>query len=413
MDSVLVIEDNKTIASHIMRRIEEELHLSAHLAMSKAEAEILLENKTFFIALADLTLPDATGTTIIKLLENAPFPTIVFTASHDEALRKEILESKVMDYILKDTSSALDYALRLVQLKYLNSKNSVLIVDDSKVSRMFIRNTLQRLRIKVIEASDGKEALSLILMHPDIKLVITDKEMPNMNGIELVEKIRTKRGLNDLGIIGVSSSEEDDVTMQFLKAGANDFIKKPITSEELFVRVVANIEMLDYIKIAKESSIRDYLTGLHNRMYLFDTGEKIFQNAKRKHLGLVVAMIDVDHFKVVNDTYGHYAGDKALKYLAEILLKQLRSADIIARYGGEEFCIIMNSTSIENAMIVLEKIRVTVESTIMVSKDISFNITISIGINTQLESTLELTIDRADKALYQAKENGRNQILSY
>jgi len=413
MDSVLVVEDNKTIALHIMHRIEEELHLSAHLAVSKAETEVLLKKETFFIALADLTLPDATGTSIIRLLEDAPFPTIVFTASHDDVLRDEILKSKVMDYILKDTSSALDYALRLVQLKYLNSKSSVLIVDDSKISRMFIKNTVERLRMKVLEASDGKEALSLISMHPEIKLVITDKEMPNVDGIKLVEKIRTKRGLNDLAIIGISSSNENDVTMQFLKAGANDFIKKPITPEELFVRVVTNIEMLDYIKIAKESSIRDYLTGLHNRMYLFDTGEKLFQNAKRKHLGLVVAMIDVDHFKVVNDKYGHYAGDQALKRLAEILLKQMRSADIVARYGGEEFCIIMNSTNFENARIVLEKIRQSVESTTIVSKEIRFNMTISIGINTQLESTLELTIDRADKALYIAKENGRNQVSSY
>ncbi len=412
MKKVLVIEDNRTILKLEQTKIESELHLEVTPCETLAAALAAIEKETFFCALVDLTLPDAKDLEVVQALDKYDIPMIVFTGSIDKKLREDVLKFNVMDYILKDNPSSLDYALRIIRFLDNSEGCSLLVVDDSATSRMGLVMSLERLHMNVYQASNGDEALDIIKNHDDIMMMITDNFMPGMDGDELVRKVRAKKSINDFGIIGVSGSSDHEITLGFLKSGANDFIQKPIYPEELFTRVVSNIEMIHNIKIAKESATRDYLTQLHNRMYLFELGDKYYENAKRRHLNLVVAMLDIDHFKKINDRYGHHAGDVALKEVAQVLLDNVRGTDVVARYGGEEFCIVLSNTSLADGLKVLDKIRVKISEIKIKLKTIEFSFTMSIGATDKLVGSLDKMIDHADKGLYQAKDEGRDRVVA-
>jgi len=317
----------------------------------------------------------------------------------------------VMDYIVKSSINSMDYIIRLLRFILFNHEQAVMIVDDSRSSRFHIVRFLKRLHMTILEAGSGKEAIAMLEEHPEIKLLTADMYMPGMDGTRMVREIRKTHPHNTLAIIGVSGASDHKITTEFLKAGANDFMHKPIIEEELFTRIVSNIEMLDYIRLAKEASIRDYLTGLYNRSYLFESGEQFYANAKRENFPIIVAMMDIDHFKMINDRYGHSAGDIALKRVASIMTETIRSTDIVARYGGEEFVIVMADISLDDAEKMMNRLRESISQAQFTYKHINFSASISIGLNDELGTDFPEMIDRADKALYQAKKSGRNRVV--
>jgi diguanylate cyclase (GGDEF)-like protein len=201
---------------------------------------------------------------------------------------------------------------------------------------------------------------------------------------------------------------------RFLKIGANDFItKQTFLTEEFYCRVTQNIENLERIHLIREASIKDALTGLYNRRYFFETGNKLFANAIRENLTITCGMIDIDHFKNVNDTYGHEAGDKTLVHISSILNHRMRNTDIVARLGGEEFCVLAINMRKEYAKKVFEELRVKVEkSSIEIEDEGKIHITVSMGVVTELADSLEDMVKKADKLLYEAKESGRNRVIT-
>lgn len=184
--------------------------------------------------------------------------------------------------------------------------------------------------------------------------------------------------------------------------------------EELAIVAVDDVtELEEERRKVQEMANRDYLTGLYNRRYFFEVGESFFQNAKRGSLRLAVAMIDIDHFKRINDTYGHAAGDAVLKGLARILERNLRKADVLSRFGGEEFCVLLNCKDGEDAYAVLDKIRLLVEREEFDADGRRVSATISAGITNRLGESLEKMINQADEMLYKAKNSGRNRCEVY
>lgn len=163
----------------------------------------------------------------------------------------------------------------------------------------------------------------------------------------------------------------------------------------------------------KELAEKDYLTGLYNRRYLFDYGEKVFNNARRGYINLAVAMIDIDSLKEINDRYGHCTGDFILKSISDILKKNLRKSDIISRFGGEDFCILLNTKEKEDAFFVIDKMRQKIADNYFIYQDEHIPVTISCGITCSIENTLETTIKKADSMLYRSKFNGKNRTTKY
>lgn len=158
---------------------------------------------------------------------------------------------------------------------------------------------------------------------------------------------------------------------------------------------------------------KDYLTGLDNRRSFFEVADTLYQNAKRGNIMISIAMFDIDHFKKVNDTWGHSAGDFILKAVAEILSTNLRKADLISRFGGEEFCVLMHCHEKDDAYTVIDKIRLLTEQHLFLYEGKKIDITISAGLTSVLEENLEAMIKRADEMLYKAKKNGRNRTEEY
>ena len=262
----------------------------------------------------------------------------------------------------------------------------------------------------VIEESSGKNVLKILEENDDVKLVLTDYNMPEIDGIELLNRIREIYSMDKLSIIGISAYGNSVVSANFLKEGANDFIYKPFSDEEFKLRINQNMEMLEYINTLKDISSKDFLTGLYNRRALFDIGNNLFENAKRGNIEITVGIVDIDNFKLINDKFGHYFGDIVVQNVAEILLKNFRASDLVARFGGDEFCIISVNLHKANSYQHFDKIRATIENKTIVTNKGNINMTVSIGITNSILKNLEETINMADIMLYEAKKNGRNFI---
>lgn len=414
MGRILVVEDSETLLKYECMRLNETFKdITLDVAMSLKEAKNHLINNNpedYYVALVDLNLPDAPNGEIVDMVSRYDIPIIVFTGTYDEALRRRILSKRILDYIIKSNSTNFDFALQLIKFIVNNRNNAILIVEDSMTQREGLKDILQRQVMKVYEAENGKQALEIIEANPEIKIVLTDKEMPIMDGITLTAKLRTKYSADELAIIGLSSAQ-GLVSIEFLKAGANDFLKKPYIDEELLSRIVINLQMIDYVIQEKEFATKDFLTNIYNRKYLFEHGIKIYNKLKNIQNSMVVAMIDIDFFKKVNDTYGHQAGDVAIQTVANVLKKSFDNTQVIvARYGGEEFCILLPKATIEQSSIKFEIIRKEIETLTIVSEEHKFKITISTGITANSSTSLQSMIDIADQALYYAKHNGRNQV---
>lgn len=413
MVKVLVVEDSKLFGYLVKKKIEAELNFEAQWVRSYSEAvKLINENDAgFFMALLDLNLPDAPRGEIVDYVLSRGIPSIVFTGVLKDEVRDVIWSKKVIDYVIKESSQSIDYVVSLIRRVYRNSSVRVLVVDDSQTSRHYLCDLLKVHRYQVLEAADGNDALKVMEKNRDISLVMTDYDMPNMDGFELAEQIRRKWLKRDLAVIGISARGDNIMSARFIKNGANDFINKPFLIEEFYCRITQNVEMIEQVRALENASNMDYLTELYNRRYFFESGKNLFASAKRGHVNIVMAMIDIDFFKVVNDTYGHEAGDTVLKEIASILRGRMRQSDLVARYSGEEFSVVAINMEPEYAGTVFEGLRKTIEDTEIPWNGGSIQVTVSIGVCTKLKDSPEEMVRRTDTLLYQAKKNGRNKVV--
>lgn len=413
MKKILIVDDDVAILRFLKGVISHKLNLPLDTAVNLEEATKLLnESSEYAIALVDISLPDAKDGECIDVVLKHNIPVIAMTESGDNELRQRMMVKDILDYVNKENSSSFDYAMRLVQFVHGFEGAKVLLVDDSITSRLQIKFSLEKLPLDIYEADDGVMALERLEEHNDIKLIITDRNMPNINGIKLIQEVRKTYSMNELSIIGISASTEPMMSVEFIKQGANDFINKPFMQEEMLSRVISSLEMLYYIKLAEESAVRDFLTGLYNRRFLYETGGKLYENACRKQFSMVIAMLDIDYFKKINDRYGHEAGDIALKTLGGIFVKHFRNSDVITRYGGEEFCVLLTNTDVKSAVEVMKKVCKIVENTVIKLNNVSFRMTLSVGVTGDLSSSFDEMIALADKKLYAAKNEGRNRVVA-
>ncbi len=410
---VLVVEDSRALRGLLCASLLDEYGLTAVEADSLTQAQQHLRDDAtrFFAAVLDLNLPDAPDGEIVDLVQSYNIPVVVLTGSIDDALREMILGKQVVDYFIKHDYNDIAQAAHTLGRLWQNSRITVMVVDDSRSFRDYLENLLKSYRYQTLAACSGREALDLLAAHPHISLIITDVNMPEMNGLELIKTIRKRYRREDLAIIGMSEVSQPNLSARLLKTGANDFIAKPFQAEEFFCRVTQNTNMMDYVRRLREAATRDVLTGLSNRRHALEMAEKLYANARRGHLQIALGMIDVDHFKRVNDTFGHLLGDDALKVIANALSASLRQSDIIGRYGGEEFVCLLVLKQEDDATCVFERSRRAVANIGFSAHGQSLPLTVSIGFTTVLENSLLQMIARADAAVYQAKSKGRNQVV--
>lgn len=407
MYKVLVVEDSLTVRKIVNKLIEDNPHFTCDLCEDLAEAQSALDSDNDYLAaIVDLNLPDAPNGESVELALSHNVPTIVLTGNFDEFTRAQLLDQGVLDYITKESRYSYLQVSKLVDRLRKNLTTKVLVVEDSKTSRNHICSLLRKFQFQVHEATDGLEALDVLENHRDIKMVIADHRMPNMDGYELVKTIRHERRMQDLVFIGLSATGDSVLTSKFIKSGANDFLSKPFYHEEFYCRVMQNLESQEMIQTIRDSANLDALTKVYNRRFLHEKAEELFAN-KTSRKDVIVSMIDADNFKSVNDTYGHKTGDMLLQEFAA-LLKDYFPDDLIVRYGGEEFTVV----SVRPPKVYLSALSAfmdAVRTTLFTSH--KFNITCSIGVSTEEHKCLESQLEKADARLYEAKHAGKDQII--
>jgi len=411
MERILIVEDNKALAKVISKRIKESLDFEVDIAYSLNEAKLFLKRYTYFLALLDLKLPDDSDGEVVDYVLSKDTKVIVLSGNIDKEFRMKMLEKNIIDYINKSGVHDLHYVVQSIQRLQKNQLHKVLVVDDSILFRKQMFKMLENLLFTVFTAKHGEEALEIIAEHPDISLVITDYHMPKMDGFKLTQEIRQIYKKEDLSIIALSSNSDSEINAMFLKHGANDYITKPFSKEEFSCRINNIVEALENLNIVTNNANRDFLTGLYNRRYFFTNMNEYIENNEEQQ-NYAIAMVDIDFFKKINDTHGHDNGDKVIVALANILTSNTNQHDIVSRFGGEEFCIILKDIDKDKAEDILNRLRETVENTIVYTdKNEKISFTISTGAVMNSEKSLNDSIVDADAMLYQAKETGRNKVI--
>ena len=295
-----------------------------------------------------------------------------------------------------------------------------LIVDDDEAYLQLLRMILKRLGHEVFEASDGYTAWNLLQNDP-IPFVITDWMLPEIDGVELVRRVRKANFPNYTYIILLTAKKSPNDIVNGLEAGADDYLTKPFDVSELRARIGIGERILDLETRLRESmqqlatlASHDSLTGLLNRRALYEIIEKERVRTQNAGVPLSVVMIDLDHFNLINDQYGHLIGDEALCQVARIITERKRSSDHVGRWGGEEFLLILPGANLKEAGLVAERMRMAIRSLNIPSKDGRMvSLTASLGAASAVlgeEFSLERLIEGADQALYMSKEAGRDRV---
>ena len=409
---ILIVEDNKALAKLIAKKMEDNTEMQVDVAHSLAEAQAFLTKaKDYFITLLDLNLPDAPNGEVVDFVASKGLPIIVLTGSMDDKTRETFMDKDIVDYVYKGNMSDVNYIFHMIDRLKNNKQYKVMVVEDVMQTRNDVKKILQNLQFQVFTAAHGEEAMNYFADNPDIKLVVSDYGMPVKDGLEVLKELREQKDKNELGVIMMTSANENVSGAVFLKNGANDFIAKPFLKEELICRVNNTIENMENINKIANFANKDFLTGLFNRRYFYDDMQGYLASLEENPMPYAVAVIDVDGLKNINDKYGQDSGDKILKLLAKKLIDDTKSSDIAARFGGGEFCVLLKNVSQEDAVKFFVGLRAAIASNLVNIKNESVKISVSIGVTFgKSDYNVDEILELADEALYRAKQNGRNRV---
>ncbi|HEX5709812.1 MAG TPA: diguanylate cyclase [Sulfuricurvum sp.] len=292
----------------------------------------------------------------------------------------------------------------------MKEKAVVLIVDDVRINLQTLAHILKD-DYTVKMAQGGREALELVALDPIPDLILLDVGMSEVSGYDVCKMLREDIDTVHIPIIFVTGKDSIEDEEYGLSLGAVDYITKPIRPLIVKARIKTHITLKQQRDLLKTMAVSDQLTGLYNRHHLTDALIRKVARANRHDCPLSVILIDIDHFKNVNDTYGHLTGDDILREVGEVIGSVARKEDIAARFGGEEFVLVLDNCRLEDAYLKAERLRQKIE-TLSPSR---LDITASFGVaelNLQINSCT-LLLDSADKALYEAKNEGRNRVNMY
>lgn len=312
----------------------------------------------------------------------------------------------------------------------------ILLVDDDRSVLLLVKTMLVNAGHTVQTARNGIEALKLMETFSP-QLIISDWVMPEMDGIEFCRELRRNKAWRNIYMFIVTAQEGTDRLVEAFEAGVDDYLVKPVSSKVLAARLRAGqrvVQLQEELESDREQlrkfaddlatsnlrlqnlALTDALTGLGNRRYANERLEQEWALAQRAHRSLVCMIVDIDHFKSVNDTYGHKVGDDALKLVSATLRQLVRKQDVVSRLGGEEFVLLCPDTTTEQACQHAERLRKSVAALVVQGGGKAFSLTISIGVAGSLESeckSAELLLNLADRRLYAAKSGGRNRVVCH
>ena len=450
---VLVVDDILPNVKLLEAKLSSEYY-EVLTAMNGEEALKKVAEESPDIVLLDIMMPGMDGfevcTRIKENPESAHIPVVMVTALTDAQDKVRGLESGADDFLSKPINdTALMARVRsLVRLKMSTDewrvrdqtanqlgvvdnsssaqtvptdKANVLVVEDKDFELRKIQESLGVENHHVMGAENGAEAMELVATH-DFDLLIISLNLQEEDGLRLCSHLKSNERTRAVPLLMIGGEDDMDRIAHGLEIGAHDYILRPVERNELLARARTQIRRKRFqerlratYEISLSMALTDSLTGLYNRRYLEVHLEKLLEKNQTSKKSLAVLLIDIDHFKPVNDTYGHKAGDEALKIFSQRLQENVRSFDLVARLGGEEFVVILPDVSEQRSLMVAERLRRAIAAT-------KFDVGVEAGpieITTSIGGTIidfgehqvQDVLDRADKALYEAKESGRNCVV--
>ncbi|WP_375330864.1 PleD family two-component system response regulator [Candidatus Tisiphia endosymbiont of Oplodontha viridula] len=446
--NVLVVDDIESNVKLLEAKLLGEYYTVFTANNGKDALNVLALNR-IDIVLLDAMMPNIDGFETCKRIKSNPYtihiPVIMVTALSDTEDRIKGLEAGADEFLTKPIDDTALFArvrslarMKAVidELKLRNTTNAelggdvievkdnfsdskILLVNDDIVQARNINKTLLSLTPNIKIISDINELKKDSEYTPD--LVIISCQLEQGDPLRISVMLRSDAKFHDTVLILQAEEENTSIVIKGLELGINDYFTYPVDKNELLARIRTQLKRKHYqdtlrndLELSVNLSIKDGLTGIFNRHY-FDTHIKqMVKKSTDSKRPLCLLMCDIDHFKQVNDTYGHQAGDIVLKTIANVLKSIFRVTDLVARYGGEEFAILLNDITIDEAMYIAQRARTRVESIdfkVKTQKD-PIKKTISIGVTEyKIGESISDFIERTDKALYQAKEDGRNKVI--
>ncbi|WP_028467441.1 PleD family two-component system response regulator [Nisaea denitrificans] len=451
---VLVVDDVLPNIKLLEAKLMSE-YFDVRTATNGPDALEMIQSDTPDIVLLDVMMPGIDGFEVCKRIRSNPatahLPVVMVTALSDPSDRVRGLEAGADDFLTKpvDDTALFARVRSLLRLKVMIDEwllreqtsahfgvletgvnglamdyraGRILLIEDNPIDGTNTQKILSRDENMVFTCPGAAQARE-IAAGEDIELIVCSLNLEDEDALRLVSQFRSTERTRQIPILMTGEIDQIDKLAKALDLGANDYIMKPLDKNELAARSRTQIRRRRFQDRLRESYERslsmaliDSLTGLYNRRYLETYLKGLMDNAVERRKPLALLMLDIDHFKAVNDTHGHIVGDKVLKAVAEALINSLRSVDMIARIGGEEFVVVMPDTSEEFAEAVAERLRRRVSETHVsfegVEEPVTVNISIGLTMRTGDDKTVEDLMTRADKALYGAKNAGRNRVVS-
>jgi two-component system cell cycle response regulator len=450
---ILVVDDIQSNLKLLQVRLSAE-YFEVVLASNGQEALAKCERGQCDIVLLDVMMPNMDGFEVARRIKSNPashhIPIIMITALDQPADRVKGLEAGADDFLTKpvDDVALIARVRSLVRLKMATDEmrmrvatsrqigvsdpaedaihdqglnGRILVVDDHAPTAERIASALAQQQT-VLTVNDPQDAL-FRAAEGKFDLIMVSLDLQNYDALRLVGQVRSLERTRYLPILLVTDAEQKARLLRGLDLGANDYLLRTADKNEIIARVKTQVRrrrfnesLRDNVQQSMEFAITDPLTGLYNRRYMESHSGSLVNRAAERNKPLSVLMIDIDHFKAVNDTYGHNAGDEVLREFSERLRSCIRGIDLACRLGGEEFVVVMPDTDMGVASKVAERIRRRIAGDpFQIEKGgRSIDVTISIGLAGLLDvgDTAALLLKRADEALYRAKRSGRNRVVS-
>jgi len=405
------------------------------------------------IVLLDVMMPGLDGVEVCRRLKQNPvthhIPVVMVTALDQPADRLRGLEAGADDFLTKPLDemaliarvrslSRLKIAMEELRSRVLTLESfgmatslSKIIEDDGKGGRILLvddrDSSIDKVQVALrglhtVEVEKDPQAALFRGVEGDYDLFIVSLGLKDYDGLRLCSQLRSLERSRHLPLLCIADTEDRGRVLRGLDLGVNDYLMRPIDRNELIARVRTQIRrkryadsLRDNVQASMELTVVDPLTGLHNRRYLELHLTTLMTQAVEKRQPLSLMILDIDHFKMVNDTFGHDAGDQVLKGFAGRIKKVVRGIDLFCRLGGEEFVVVMPNTNTEIALKIAERIRGAVEKDVfaITAQGLSIPITVSIGLaESSRDMDAEALLRRADKALYKCKDGGRNMVCA-
>ena len=421
---VLVLEHSR-LFQKMLSELLEELGCEVDCVQTGAEGQEKLEKQKYNLILAGQHIFDESGVDFAACCSSKKVscPIILLTSEPNEALLKNAHSAGITDIFPKSNFTYLRESLRY----YIEGETNidieggrVIYVEDSRSVAHVVINYLKKINLDVAHFTNAESALESILNN-DYDLIITDVMLDGtMSGISLVRMIRShKSHISEIPILAMTGHDDPQRRIELYHAGINDYVTKPPIEEELAARVnnlITNKRLIDQVRKQQKSlyemAMKDQLTSCHNRHSLAEYAPKYIHDAIKYKFPLSMMILDLDHFKEINDTHGHTTGDIVLSEIGELLMTFCKQGDFVARIGGEEFAIMLPHYSAQAAMEKAEEIRSIIE----LRKPEGLMVTASIGVaslSDKHKEDYDLLYKDADQAVYISKENGRNCITFY